>query len=112
MLKSYFMRPTNRLVQGRSLVPLEQDEEYLTITADIPKQLLSEDEQVTLQFLASTTTAMLTTSFALTFIINLLLNGVMSQLWNIFNTLQILMALPLLSVLVPANVQFMVEIMQ
>ena len=40
----------------------------------------------------------------MTFVINLLLNGVMSQLWNIFNTLQIILALPLLSVMMPSNV--------
>lgn len=32
------------------------------------------------------------------------LNGVMSQLWNIFNTLQIIMALPMLQVQMPSNI--------
>ena len=51
------------------------------------------------------------TSFALTFILNLSLNGVMSQLWNIFNTLQIIIALPLLAVIMPANVLFVKDVM-
>ena len=47
---------------------------------------------------------MLSSGFAMTFILNLFLSGVMSQLWNIFNTLQIIMALPMLTVIMPANV--------
>ena len=35
----------------------------------------------------------------------------MSQLWNMFNTLQILLALPMLAVITPSNVLFMVDIM-
>ena len=45
----------------------------------------------------------LTSGFALTFILSLLLKGVMSQLWNIFNTLQIILALPLMDVVMPVN---------
>ena len=52
----------------------------------------------------------LTSSFTLTFILNLILNGVMSQLWIIFNTLQIIMALNLLAVILPANVILVQEI--
>ena len=47
--------------------------------------------------------------FVLTFFLNLLFSGVMSQLWNIFNTLQIIMALPLLAVLMPANVLLVMD---
>lgn len=46
----------------------------------------------------------------MTFILNLVLNGVMNQLWNVFNTLQILLALPLLAVDPPANVLSAVDI--
>ena len=42
--------------------------------------------------------------FVLTFLLNLLLKGVMSQLWNIFNTLQIILALPMMNVVMPVNV--------
>ena len=45
--------------------------------------------------------------FALTFTMNLLLHGVMSQLWNVFNTLQVILALPMLAVIMPANIAFM-----
>ena len=52
----------------------------------------------------------LSTGFVFTFILNLLLNGVMSQLWNVFNTLQIIMALPLLTVIMPANIIFVQKV--
>ena len=42
--------------------------------------------------------------FAVSFIINLLLSGTLSQLWNIFNTLQLLTALPLFAIKTPGNV--------
>ena len=53
----------------------------------------------------------MTSQFAMTFVINLLLNGVMSQLWNVFNTLQIIMALPLLNVLMPSNVLLVQDVL-
>ena len=34
----------------------------------------------------------------------------MSQLWNIFNTMQILLALPLLAVILPSNIVFIQSI--
>ena len=52
----------------------------------------------------------LTAGFALTFILNLVLKSVMNQLWSIFNTLQIILALPMLNVLMPANVVFIQKI--
>ena len=48
--------------------------------------------------------------FAMTFALNLVLNGVMSQLWNVFSTLQIITAMPLLSIVLPANVIFVFDI--
>lgn len=41
----------------------------------------------------------------MSFVLSLVLNGVMSQLWNIFNTLQIIMALPLLPLIIPTNIE-------
>lgn len=63
-----------------------------------------------LESTAATTQTILNSTFVLTFIINLLLKGVMGQLWNVFNTLQILLALPLLNVILPANILFMQSI--
>ena len=53
---------------------------------------------------AQTIKSLLTGGLVISFLINILLNGVMSQLWNTFNTLQILIAMPLFDVIMPANV--------
>ena len=66
------------------------------IEADIPRQFRSESELNSMQATLDSTTDAITSQFALTFGLNLVLNGVMSQLWNIFNTLQIILALPML----------------
>ena len=42
--------------------------------------------------------------FILSLLLNLVLSGTLSQLWNIFNTLQLLTSLPLFQVNTPANV--------
>ena len=107
LLKSYFLRPDPVLamMQGRSLVTMEEDEEYLIIKADLPRQFFSEEDKAAMESTAETVETIFTSSLALSFVINLLLNGVMSQLWNIFNTLQIILLLPSLAVMMPANVE-------
>ena len=114
LLKSYFLvvDPILSLGFTRSLAStnttstsrMVEDDEYIVIEHDIPRQLRSIAEAVTLTETAEVVVDVLTTGFALTFILNLLLNGVMSQLWNIFNTLEIILALHMLSVILPANV--------
>ena len=48
LLKSYFLRPSgylsSQLNNGRQLATLEEDEEYLIIREDIPKQVANEQE--------------------------------------------------------------------
>ena len=68
-------------------------------------------ELVSLEGTAESLEGLLSSSFGMTFLLNLFLNGVMSQLWNIFNTLQIILALPLLAVVMPANVIFVKKVM-
>ena len=64
----------------------------------------NEEELLTLEATAEAVKTVFMVGFALTFILNLLLNGAMSQLWSVFNTLQIILAMPLLAVIMPANV--------
>ena len=112
LLKEYFLRadPVLAALNSRSLAKLEEDEEYLIIRADIPRQFMSEEDKVAIENAAETFETILTASFALSLLLNLLLSGVMSQLWNIFNTLQIILSLPLLAILLPANVQLVCEV--
>ena len=78
--------------------------DYLTLIQDIPRQYASIDEQKAVEGIASSAESAATSAFAFSLGISLLLNGILSQLWNIFNTLQIIMALPLLAVIMPAAV--------
>lgn len=112
LLKSYFLRPDPVLamMQGRVLATLEEDDEYLIIREDLPRQFVSEEEMAAIETTAETVETIFTSSLALSFAINLLLNGVMSQLWNIFNTLQIILLLPDLSVIMPANVELVSQV--
>lgn len=100
LLKSYFLVPDAGLVSGmpRSLAAsnLSEDEQYIIIEHEIPRQLRSLLESMQLAEMGETVEGVLKTGFAFTFALNLILNGVMSQLWSIFNTLQIIMALHLL----------------
>ena len=49
--------------------------------------MMSKAEAEALQSTAETVDTLMKTGFVVTFILNLALKGVMSQLWNIFNTL-------------------------
>ena len=60
-------------------------------------------DKETLEKAIDVVTTVLTVTIVISFAISLLLHGVMSQLWNIFNTLQIILAMPLLAVILPAN---------
>ena len=44
--------------------------------------------------------------FFLSFVLQLFLSGALSMLWNIFNTLQIILSFNLLMVSFPANIKF------
>ena len=95
----------------RKLATFFEDDEYIVIEENIPRQLRDKGDLAYLTSSAEAVGDTLKAGFALTFILNLLLNNVMSLLWNIFNTLQIIMALPMLNVLMPANVVFVQKIL-
>lgn len=57
-----------------------------------------------MEAIAEATVAVAQSQLVISFLLNFLLSGVMSFLWNIFNTMQIITSLPLLKVKLPANV--------
>lgn len=96
----------------RSLATFEENEEYIIVKESIPKQVKSWADLIQLQGTAALVESVMQSGFALTFTMNLLLHGVMSQLWNVFNTLQVILALPMLAVVMPANIAFMQSILK
>ena len=71
------------------------------ITSELPRQSISESQTETLISAAEAVEEVLVAGFIITFLLGLVLKGIMSQLWNIFNTLQIILALPLMDVVMP-----------
>ena len=112
MTPSSFLASQLKVGEGRFLTETEDnDDQYLIIAQDIPKQLKSKEELESLQSTAEVIQDTLASGFVVSFLLNLLLNGLMSQLWNTFNTMQILLVMPLFSGLyMPSNVLFVQEI--
>ena len=78
------------------------------VTIDVPPQLSSQDEQDQLEGAATRVTEAMQSQFLLSMALQFALKGAISMLWTIFNTLQLILALPLLSIQAPSNVIFMV----
>lgn len=105
--KSFFLMAGmgSRFLPGRLLVSTyEETDEFFILKESIPRQDADSEEAAKVGATAAAAKQVLAAGFSMSFAVSILLNGVMNQLWNIFNTLQIIMALPLLPVIVPTNV--------
>ena len=83
LLRSYFLvvSPVKAGLldsDRRNLAELVLDEEYVTFSKEIPKQLLNLEDLKTLENSAAVTKGLLEQGFVLTFVMNFVLNGVMS----------------------------------
>jgi len=58
--------------------------------------IATEEELITVEAVAQVANYVFTSSFWLFFALNIFLSAALSQIWNIFNTLQVIVALPLL----------------
>lgn len=93
--------------RSRLLAANYQDEgEYVTMTSDLPLMMASQEEFQQLSDQAESTKTVMETQFLTSFILQVFLSGALSMLWNIFNTMQIILAFNLLLVTFPANMQF------
>ena len=70
----------------------------------MPKQVKSKEELDSLTSTGESAENLIVGQFVLSLFINLLLSGTLSQLWNIFNTMQLLTALPLFEINTPGNI--------
>ena len=76
------------------------------MTSDLPLMMASQEEFQQLSDQAESTKTVMETQFLTSFILQVFLSGALSMLWNIFNTMQIILAFNLLLVTFPANMQF------
>ena len=84
----------------------EQEELYYHIYIfDAPKQVRSNNELDSLESASEAAEQFILTQFILTVLLNLVLTGTMTYLWNIFNTMQLISALPTFAIKTPSNIQ-------
>ena len=107
------MRPSETLVAQysqrhgrRALATLEEDQgDYLIISlANVPRQFADEEDKETVEVAAKSSVTILASSFALSFLLSLFLSGAMASMWVLQSLLQLIITLPMMQVLMPANV--------
>ena len=70
----------------------------------MPKQVKSKEELESLTSTGESAENAVAGQFLFSLLLNLVLSGTLSQLWNIFNTMQLLTALPLFAINTPGNI--------
>lgn len=75
----------------------------------MPKQVKSKAELDSLQKSGEAAQSLIGTQFITFAILHIVMRGAMSQMWNIFNTMQLLTAIPLFAINTPSNVLFLNE---
>lgn len=108
--REFFLNPNSRNsnIETRRLASLKKydDGEYIVITQELPLLMPSQEEFKELSDQVGSAKSIMETQFITSFILQVFLSGALSMLWNIFNTLQIILALNLLMVSFPANIEY------
>ena len=110
LLKEFFTqiddsKETSGQNKGRKLQEIiDPTDLYHEFISEVPKQVKSAQELQQLESAVDSAQNFMLGQFMISFVVNLLLSGTLSQLWNIFNTLQLLTALPLFAINTPGNV--------
>ena len=91
-------------LMGRQLGEAKETREELIFDTELPKLLASVEEKKRLNDQADSAQEVMGAQFLTSFVVQFFLSGALSLLWNIFNTLQILLALEMLNLVMPANV--------
>ena len=103
--------PNSFLPGMRNLAKFEEDGDYLIIKEKMPTQVMSEKDKENLESAASTVESTFVLGFILSITLAIVLKNVMSQLWNTFNTLQIIIAVTTIPVALPANIKIVTEVL-
>lgn len=85
-------------------MPTEDENPFVKVTVDMPKQVTSITEMQQLQETGKLLKDLLTTQFFTTFGLSLIIKSVLGQFWSMMNMMQLLTALPLLDIKMPSNV--------
>ena len=106
LLREYFLTtgPFPGKSNDRILQQSEIDSTHFTLVVDIPRQVRSLEEIQKLNSVGKTLENIVTGQIVISLALSFLLKGVMSQMWPLLNTMQILTILPLFATKMPANV--------
>ena len=108
--KSYFLTPIpNEWQDLRQLAIYKEEGDYLVWTEDLPLQFASQEAFEKLDGQAKGAKTAIQSQFFASFILQIFMSGALSMLWNIFNTMQIILLLNLMMISFPANVSLMQE---
>ena len=111
LLKTFFTQNDNgsKTSQRRILLSDESLDDsleslyYHIHLFDAPRQVRDKEELESLEQAQEAAESFILTQFLLTVGLNLLLAGAFTQLWNIFNTMQLISAFPTFAVKIPSN---------
>ena len=106
ILKDFFLSDT-LTVDSRRVLNIRETAQYIIFEEDLPKLVRDTDEAQSITDNADSFNSMMDNSFITTFAGQFVLSGALSMLWNIFNTLQLIVALELFRIHMPANVEMM-----
>ena len=111
LLKSYFLwpKPQSRLLRQQEE---RSSSEYFTIKGDLPLLMADEASYLSLKDMSESVTNVIQGQLLSSVALQVVFSGALSMLWNIFNTLQILMALPLLMITFPGNVTTIIDTLE
>ena len=103
MNKDFFLVPS-RMALGSTVVIDEDEDPYFLVSDELPKMLGSAEELSTLETIGNSAKIVITVAIVVPLVVGIGLKGVMSKLWAMLNTIQLIDALSIISVSVPANV--------
>ena len=100
--KDLFLVPT-RYINSNSQVDPEEDP-YFILAGSLPMMFKSEEELAAVESLGGTTGQIVTVAIVIPIAAAVALKGVLSKLWAMLNTLQLINSLSILTIEVPNNV--------
>ena len=100
--KDLFLAPIE--FKGVNSLKAIDEEPYFFMTAPLPKMLKSEAELQIIQYFGTSSSSVVIAAVVIPFAVGLVLKGILSKLWAMINTMQLINILSVLNNSVPLNV--------
>ena len=89
---------------GANTVTAPDEEPYLFVRGELPKMVASEEELEVLESLGQSSKVAITAMIVIPIVLGIFLKGILSKLWSMVATLQLINVLSIYAVSFPANV--------